>query len=56
MNRKKGNFCPLIDGKCKKSECRWYYGPCEECTIQLLAYNSYRLNMLGQKYIEENEK
>jgi len=55
MNRKKGSFCPLIEAKCKKSECRWYYGPCEECTIQLLAYNSYRLNVLGQKYIENTE-
>ena len=56
MNRKKGSFCPLIEAKCKKSECRLYYGPCEECTIQLLAYNSYRLSMLDQQFIENNDR
>jgi len=55
MNSGKGSFCPLIEAKHKKSERRWFYGPCEECTILLLVYNSYRLNVLGQQFVENSD-
>lgn len=48
-------LCPLLDRSCEKKKCSLHYEPCDACVIQLLAYNTYKLNLLGQEHFANNE-
>ena len=54
--KKKTRTCPLLNEKCLKSECSWFYQPCSECVVQLIAYNTYKLNMLGQQHFADEDE
>jgi hypothetical protein len=44
-NRTTTKTCPLINGKCIKSDCEIFDERFDRCTIGLLAYNLFKLQL-----------
>ena len=56
MRRKQketGKFCPLLEERCKGDECALFHEKCDNCVLQLIAYNTFKLNTYADRFFTE---
>lgn len=54
-NNRNIKHCPLIDAECLQSRCMLYYEDFDQCGLNLMNYNAYKLAIALRKCKDDKD-
>ena len=52
----KPKMCPFLDQNCAKTQCQIYNERLDQCNINVLAYNLYRLSEVERERLDDDSE